>query len=244
MFLTHNRPFLNFDDQIDVDGLFAIKPYISAFIARNHHLLKPTKFRGEHFKNGKYGIQDYQDQFKKTPSIVKDPSLQKIVSDLVDCDQFGNYIVFEQDVITCTFSMVTRYCLDYRTKQYANECVALPEDKQFDFFYKWLDQQSIFSDYGRITMFINYPGAHSVVHTDYPDTSQPNSDEFIWINFAPDRKKFYLVDPDTNIKIYAPGVCSWFNTNNYHGSDPVEQACYSLRVDGLFSDEFKQRAFK
>ena len=242
MFLTHNHPFLNFDHLLDIDGLRAIKPYISAFIAKNHHLLKPTKFRRSHFKGGEYGVSDYQDKFKADPNIIADPKLREIVTDLVNCDQFGNYIVFEQNIAAGTFSLGLRYCLDYDTKHHATECVALPEDKQFAVFYEWLDRQDIFSEYGRVTLFINYTGVHTAVHTDYMDTSQPNQDEFVWINFSPDNKKFYLVDNKTNEKIYSPGYCSWFNTSNYHGSEPVEQACYSLRVDGLFSDTFRQRA--
>jgi hypothetical protein len=245
MFLAHNQPFLNFDHLVDINGLLAIKPYVSAFIAKNHHLLKPTKFHGSLFKdgnNGTLGIHDYQDEFRNNPNTIADPNLREVMLDLLRCDQFANYIVFEQDVTSCTFHVVPRYALDYATKHHATECVALPEDKQFAFFYEWLDRQEIFSDYGRVTLWVNYPGAYSAVHTDYADDSRPAPDEFIWIDFAPDRKKFYLVD-DADEKIYSPGYCNWFNTNNRHGSDPAPQACYSLRVDGVFSDAFKRRAF-
>jgi hypothetical protein len=242
MFLTHNRPFLNFDHLLDIDSLLAIKPYISAFIAKNHHLLKPSKFRSGHFNGREYGISDYQDQFKADHNIITDPKLRETVTDLLNCDQFGNYIVFEQDVAAGTFSIIPRYSLDYNTKHCATECVAMPEDRQFAFFYEWLDRQNIFSDYGRVTLFINYTGAHSAVHSDYIDTSQPSVDEFVWINFSPVRKKFYLVNNETDEKIYSSGYCNWFNTTNNHGSDPAKQACYSLRVDGLFSDAFKLRA--
>ena len=246
MFLTHNRPFLNFDHLLDIDGLLAIKPYISAFIAKNHHLLKPTKFQSNwdflHMEHPTPGVKDYLTEFSTNPDMISDPKLREIVTDLLNCDQFGNYIVFEQDVVAGSFSMVPRYSLDYNTKHYATECVALSEDKQFAFFYEWLNRQDIFSDYGRVTLFINYQGVGGPVHRDYPDASKPNHDEFVLINFRPDRKKFYLVDNETNEKIYCSGYCNWFNTSNLHGSDPVEQASYTLRIDGLFSDAFKQRA--
>lgn len=242
MFLTHNRPFLNLDHLLDIDSLLAIKPYISAFIARNHHLLKPSKFRSGHFNGREHGINDYQDQFKADPNIIADPNLREIVTDLLNCDQFGNYIVFEQDVAAGTFSITPRYGLDYYTKHHAAECVALPEDQQFAFFYEWLDRQDIFSEYGRVTLFINYTGVHTAVHTDYVNSSQPSVDEFVWINFSPDRKKFYLVNNETDEKIYSSGYCNWFNTSNHHGTDPTKQSCYSLRVDGSFSDTFRQRA--
>jgi hypothetical protein len=242
MFLTHNLPFLNFDHLLDIDGLLAIKPYVSAFIAKNHHLLKPTKFRSDMNCPKKPGVNDYQDKFKANPSIIADPKLRETVTDLLNCDQFGNYIVFEQDVAAGTFSMIPRYCLDYSTKHHATECVAMPEDQQFAFFYEWLDRQDIFSDYGRVTLFINYPGTSGTLHHDYPDASKPNQDVFVLINFRPDNKKFYLVDNKTNEKIYSSGYCNWFNTSNIHGADPAEQASYTLRIDGLFSDAFKQRA--
>ena len=188
------------------------------------------------------GVNDYQDQFKANPDIIADPKLRKIMLDLLACDQFGNYIVFEQDVVAGTFSMVPRYCLNFDTKHNANECVALPEDKNFAFFYEWLNSQNIFSDFGRVSLFINYQGASGTLHHDYPDASNPNQDEFILINFNPKSKKFYLIDNNTDEKVYLTGHCNWFNTSNIHGSDPVPQACYSLRVDGLFSDAFKQRS--
>jgi hypothetical protein len=244
MFLAHNQPFLNFDHLIDLNGLLAIKPYVSAFIAKNHHLLKPTKFYGSLFKDGSLGTHDYQDEFEDNPDMVADSSLREVVADLIRCDQFANYIVFEKDVTACTFTITSRYALDYATKHHATECVALPEDIQLAFFYEWLDRQEIFSDYGRTTLFINYPGGYSPIHTDYADDSRPASDEFIWIDFAPDRKKFYLLDVETDQKIYSSGNCNWFNTNNHHGSDPAPQACYSLRVDGVFSEAFRQRAFR
>ena len=243
MFLAHNQLFLNFDHLVDINSLLAIKPYVSAFIAKNHHLLKPTKFHGSLFKDRSLGTHDYQDQFEANPDMVADSNLREVVADLIRCDQFANYIVFEQDVTACTFTITSRYALDYATKHHATECVALPEDTQLAFFYEWLDRQAIFSDYGRTTLFINYPGGYSPIHTDYADSSRPSSDEFVWIDFAPSRKKFYLLDVGTDQKIYSPGYCNWFNTNNHHGSDPAPQACYSLRVDGVFSDAFKRRAF-
>lgn len=245
MLLTYNRPFLNFDHHLDIDGLLEIKPYISAFIAKNHHLLKPTKFQSDwdffHMENPPPGVNDYLTKFRANPDIILDPNLREIVTNLLNCDQYGSYIVFEQDVLWGTFSMAIRYSKDYMTKHRAAECTAQLEDKQFAFFYEWLDKQAIFNEYGRVNLFINYQGSNGPTHRDYPDASQPNQDEFILINFNPNNKKLFVIDNDTNEKIYISGYCNWFNTSNLHGSDPAPQACYSLRVDGVFSEEFKQR---
>lgn len=241
MFLTHNQPFLNFDQHIDVDGLIAMKPFLSAFIARNHHLLKPTKYVGGNFAKNQLGVGDFQQAFLNNPHIVSDQKLRTILTDLVNCDQFGNYVVFEEDVVTGIFSIIPRYCKNYLTKHLFSECVALSEDSQLDFFYQWLDRQDIFSEYGRVTFFVNYTGSSTPMHTDYPNANQANTDEFILFGISPS-KQLFLFDTQTNQKIYLTGYCNWFNTNNYHGTEPVEKACYSIRVDGIFSDTFRQRA--
>lgn len=241
MFLTNNQSFLNFDRHIDINGLLSIKPFISAFIAKNHHLLKPTKYVSANFATANRGIGDYYYDKNIHQELFTDPNTKDIVTDLLNCDQLGNYVIFEHEVTMGTFSIVPRYCKNYHTKCHKNECVALPEDSNLTFFYDWLDKQNIFSDYGRVTIFINYPGTATATHKDYPNVDQANSDEFIWLSFN-DRKKFFLIDAETQQKIYLSGHCNWFNTGNFHGTDPVDWACYSIRVDGVFSDDFKQRA--
>ena len=238
MYTVNNKLFTNFDHLVDINGLLTLKPQISAFIALNGYRINPTKFSTDNFLTPNLlGITDLQIEAKQHPEKFGNPD---IVNDLLLNDQFGSYIIFEQDVVHNVNSFVLRYPMNYKLKHLAKECCRIPEDTKFNFFYNWLDNQHIFSDYGSVSFFINYPGSFTPIHKDYPRVDEANSDEFIWIKFN-QHKQFFLYNNNTEEKIYAPGYCNWFNTGNWHGSDPVTQASYTLRVDGIFSDEFKSK---
>lgn len=82
-------------------------------------------------------------------------------------------------------------------------------------------------------------GAGTTAHRDHgnPDVCH----EFIWFrtNF---NKPFYLYDDKTKVKKYVESHSAWFDSvNQYHGSEATRSLSFSIRVDGLFSDEFKAR---
>lgn len=232
MFSVYNQPYLNFDPYVDLNGLLDMRQKISAFIALNSHLIRPTKYTTGNFpEQQSLGILDYYSKY----STSTDP----IIKDLIAKDVLGTYIAFEEDVTHGSMSLNLRYCKSgYQNKHLSTECQSTAEDNEFDFFYQWLDAQNIFAEYGRVNIFINHPGSYSEIHKDYPDDSYNKIDQFLWINLT-DRKKFFILNDKE--KIYIPCHCSWFNTNNYHGTDPVTQSCYSIRVDGVFSESFKNK---
>ncbi|HEX8709857.1 MAG TPA: hypothetical protein VF723_16570, partial [Pyrinomonadaceae bacterium] len=65
--------------------------------------------------------------------------------------------------------------------------------------------------------------------------------EFIWFRTNLD-KPFYMLNNETNEKLYVETYSAWFDTvNQFHGSDPQDGLSFSIRVDGHFTDEFKRR---
>ena len=90
---------------------------------------------------------------------------------------------------------------------------------------------------GRILVIYDDSGKAVPAHRDHLDTNV--CQEFIW--FRTNLKKpFYLLNPDTNEKKYVEGYSAWFDSvNQYHGSDAYDGLSYSIRVDGKFTDEFR-----
>jgi hypothetical protein len=68
----------------------------------------------------------------------------------------------------------------------------------------------------------------------------PHRDEFVWIN-PTGKKKFWLLDPDTNEKTYVKSTAAFFNSLDWHGGDAIPNYTYSLRIDGKFTDQFRQQ---
>ena len=65
--------------------------------------------------------------------------------------------------------------------------------------------------------------------------------EFIWFRTSL-RKPFYMLNPDTDEKLYVSSSAAWFDTvNQYHGADASGGLSFSIRVDGVFTDDFREQ---
>jgi hypothetical protein len=96
-----------------------------------------------------------------------------------------------------------------------------------------------FAATGRILIIYDQEGNSVPAHRDHVETGVCN--EFVWMrtNFA---KPFYLLDPTSSKKLYVSSHSAWFDTvNQYHGADACHGLSFSIRVDGVFSNEFRRQ---
>ena len=92
---------------------------------------------------------------------------------------------------------------------------------------------------GRMLIMYDDSGRAVSAHKDHD--SQDLCHEFIWFrtNFA---KPFYMLNPETGEKLYVASHSAWFDTvNQYHGADANGGLSISIRVDGIFTDEFRRQ---
>lgn len=76
-------------------------------------------------------------------------------------------------------------------------------------------------------------------HKDHDSTDLCH--EFIWFRTNLD-KPFYMLNPDTGEKKYVESHSAWFDTvNQFHGGDGREGLTFSIRVDGVFDDDFRTK---
>jgi hypothetical protein len=92
---------------------------------------------------------------------------------------------------------------------------------------------------GRILMIFDDSGSSVPAHRDHD--VQDICHDFIW--FRTNLKKpFYVLNQNTGERKYIEGYSAWFDTvNQYHGADSSHGLNFSFRVDGQFSDEFRQQ---
>jgi hypothetical protein len=63
--------------------------------------------------------------------------------------------------------------------------------------------------------------------------------EFIWFRTNL-RKPFYMLNEQTEQKQYVESHSAWFDSvNQFHGGDETGELAISIRVDGVFSDDFR-----
>lgn len=90
---------------------------------------------------------------------------------------------------------------------------------------------------GRMIVMYDDSGRAVSAHKDHD--SQDLCHEFIWFRTS-FNKPFYMLNPNTNEKLYVSSHSAWFDTvNQFHGADETGALSFSVRVDGVFSDEFR-----
>jgi hypothetical protein len=92
---------------------------------------------------------------------------------------------------------------------------------------------------GRMLIIYDQEGRAVTAHRDHDLVDLCH--EFIWFrtNLA---KPFFMLDPQTGERRDVESYCAWFDTvNQYHGADATGELAWSIRVDGVFSDEFRAR---
>lgn len=96
-----------------------------------------------------------------------------------------------------------------------------------------------FAKTGRMLIMYDDSGRAVSAHRDH--VSHDLCHEFVWFRTNLD-KPFYMLNPDTGEKKYVESYSAWFDTvNQFHGADAQEGLAFSIRVDGVFTDEFRKR---
>ncbi len=96
-----------------------------------------------------------------------------------------------------------------------------------------------FKTKGRMLIIYDDAGLSVPAHRDHVETDICH--EFIWFRTNL-RKPFYVLNHISGEKKYVESYSAWFDSvNQFHGSDAAEGLSFSIRVDGAFTDEFRNR---
>ena len=94
-----------------------------------------------------------------------------------------------------------------------------------------------FKTTARIIIMADDQGRAVSAHRDHTLTNVKH--EFIWFRTNLE-KPFSLQDIKSKKKVGVKSYSAWFDTvNQFHGSDSTGKLAISIRVDGIFSDEFR-----
>lgn len=103
---------------------------------------------------------------------------------------------------------------------------------------QWIADTNVFSEIGRVMLFLTERRTCTEIHCDYADL-QSRKDQFILI--IPKKiKKMFVLDESFE-KQYTTGVINTFDNGTWHGSDIVDTSTFSIRVDGKFTPEFLKK---
>ncbi len=121
------------------------------------------------------------------------------------------------------------------------------ESKHFPNVVNWILSMkgTIFKSIGRVIFFHCEADGLPFEHRDLDaknglNVVKPHRNEFIHIR--PDtRNQFYIWDPSKKMKYGLNTRAAWWNDVDWHGGNRVMSQTYSLRIDGKFTDEFRDK---
>lgn len=109
----------------------------------------------------------------------------------------------------------------------------------------FVDRLPFFESTGKVTIVLSQVGDQGAEHVDHKFDDLVS--EFVWIRTGVGPRKDFFIRDVCGIKRYVEekdsegeGACLWFDDHHTHSIDPIVEACYSIRIDGVFNDEFRK----
>lgn len=256
------QPFINLERYIDMTSFpllheevcLALAQIPMAYTGGSHRSMRIMPDGREHEAYGDYGevIRAMtSEQFEVFRRLADDPSA--IAPDARSTSEFGE----ERAISLSRRQMLwleVRFGVYFPWKFYVE---LIPnrywtdksnaEGKTFTriartFFPKTIEfvQSLPFQQIGRCNIMGLQSFDHGTVHRDGEPDEQDEPDHFI--TFVPGGdKRLFLWDPVQRREVFIDSRVYWFNDFDYHGVASAPYFRYSIRVDGIFHDDFLER---
>jgi hypothetical protein len=233
MNLINNKLFIELDNFLDLSTLDKFEEEICLGFAKSEKYISlgSTPTQSILNSNNHLALQDVKKQARLKHPTLSDRELEWY-SLLMGGEAHG-YILFLKNI--------KRYPQDFRFKSLSDHCTYMPPADHFRFLFKWIDDQKCFKEYGRVLFFVSHPGQTGMIHRDNAGI-EFLKDQYLWITGPKFPKSIFLYDETTGEKTYAKSRSTVFDNRNYHGTEnPHECATWSLRIDGVFSEDFLEK---
>lgn len=231
-------PWIDLDPFIDVDFIYKNYDRFCWAIGKNYKYIMPATHGAGCLHNKKY--QDLSVFLNLRPE--KQP---EGFSELVEGFR-------QKDLRFFCFNYFKSYAKDYNLilkgsnkatfsqKHLADLMQFYPASHDFMFFLDWLDSQHIFSSVGRVMLFLTEAKSIPSVYKDYTE-GKNFKDQFVWITPNPSGK-FFVYNTERQLKEFIKSTVSIYDNANWYGSESSDIPHFSIRVDGIFDDDFLNKA--
>jgi hypothetical protein len=232
MKLINGQMWIDLEEHLDMNAFDAMHDQIVHAIAKNAKYIEPS-YTLEYTLLDKTRHGFLEEKLKNREKIpeFKNDELNWYTK-LQGASTLGSHLILRGN---------RGYPDSYPYKHLKENAVVLPASFDFDFLFEWLHNQNCFTEYGRTMFWINEPGQHTALHTDYGNINSNKKDMFIWLT-GRFRKKIVLQDEVTGELHTSSHRAMIFNTINWHGSYGHDScSSWSLRVDGNFNPEWAEK---
>ena len=233
MNLINDKPFIELDNFLNLSTLDKFEEEICLGFAKSEKYISlgSTPTQSILNSNNHSAFQDVKRQAKLRYPDLTEKELEWY--SLIKGGEAHGYVLFLKNI--------KRYPEDFRYKSLKDHCIYAPAAEHFKFLFKWIDEQNCFKEYGRVLFFVSHPGQTGMIHKDNVGIENLK-DQYLWITGKKFPKSIFLYDKTSEERIYAKSRSTVFDNRNYHGTEnPHECATWSLRIDGVFNEDFLEK---
>jgi hypothetical protein len=247
----NSQPYINLDPYLDIAGLKQLHYKICKGIVLTHH-----KKEGNIVKMG--GFNDtYELPFKPTFQAIdeyfalpEDHEIRVLGREIGEFENRDQFVLFLKlalgayDPYQFMFLKTEEggWETRFEEKSWTSDAEFFPE------FKVWLEKlvtDKVFTHLGRIIIFKCEHDGLTAMHRDliYPEETEYTNHrhEFIHLRTSLDTRPFYIWDPETGTQILTESHAIFFNDQDWHNGGKINKQTFSIRVDGIFTPEFRER---
>lgn len=249
------KPYICMDEYVNAKLLKDIVPDI------NYGLAKANSFKrlnygienhDEHWTAGSIG-SDIKHAYNYWKEKETDSRLLEYGESLYKTNmvEFHTWLVYQYDVFEMLHYMVLREFdrdINETYFPYDNEienpykCKWTDESKHFPSLQRWAEQLP-FEKLGPVVILLKNANMQTVRHNDKFKHNRiyDHEEHFIWCD-PRGSNKLWIEDENQNKISMEPGSCFYWNNHDYHGGwNPTYRVDYSIRIEGVFTKELRDR---
>jgi hypothetical protein len=233
------KPYISAEHLIDMSGIIALEKEICYGIARSEVLagiygpgIKDSHIYGNFLScMHKFNIDDNisMEERKTFNSLTRNQKslFFKLYNGLYSASTTVYLRTFKEEGLN-----------SYLGKSKADKTIETDNAKYFPNLMKWISALP-FAEIGRVLFFLHEHDCKLLVHRDGVKYT-PHKNEFLWINPC-GVKSFFIYDEEKDIEHVVDSKAVFFNDLDMHGGHPNSKLTWSLRIDGVFKDEFRRQ---
>ena len=244
------KPYINLDEHIDLSGFQSLHYKICKGLVLSEHKKEGNQVRPGGFDNA-YTV-DFKPIFQvldEYHALPEDHEIRVIGREIGEYENRDKFFLFLKlsmgayDPYQFIFLKTEEggWASRFDEKQWTPDVQYFPELRQ------WLENlvtTKVFKHLGRIIFFKAEHDCYMPLHRDliYPEENDyfDHRHEFIHIRANLD-KPFYLWNRQLDYKMLVKSHATFFNDHDWHAGGRIHKQTYSLRIDGPFTDEFREK---
>lgn len=245
----NSQTYINLDPFIDIDGFASLhykicKGIVQAEYKKEGNMVEPGGFDAHPplpFKPFWMAIKEYDD-------LPYDHEIKingREIGEWQNRDKFMQYLklslgAYDPYQFVFLKSEAGGWDTRFEEKEWTEDSKYFPELKQ------WLQSLvgPVFKYLGRIIIFKAEHDCQMIMHRDLilPEENDYFDHRHEFIHIRPNLDKpFYFWDPETDSKTLMTSRASFFNDQDWHSGGKSNKQTYSIRIDGPFTDEFREK---